>query len=597
MADGLSQLPSLLTIGRPSFKQVLNRLNKTWEDDRDKITSSADHLTQHISKQSGMLSDCTNTLVSEEMIQEALTNLSNEFDSKWGGFGEAPKFPQPMILEFILRGYMITRDLSMLHLVTHTLDKMAQGGFYDHIGGGFARYSTDARWLVPHFEKMLYDNSQLSRVYLHAWQLTMQPLYKKVVEEVLDFTLREMTHSSGGWYSSQDADSEGVEGKFYVWTRDEVDGILGVEDSTVFCTYYDITPEGNWEDKKNIPNMPKSHSEVMADLGGMDHQSLSETIERCKKKLYQVREQRIKPGLDNKVLTSWNGLMLASMAEAGRVLKRDDYTDAAVRNAEFLYSHMRQENGYLLRTWKEGHSAKLSGYLEDYSFLCDGLLSLYQTTFDNRWFKWADELGEMIVTHFIDEAPTNAQQVQLSDTSSPNSGESNHFGFYDTSNQHEVLIMRPKDIQDNAIPSGNASACHALLHLHLYTGKERYLHIAQTAVSAMANAMERYPTGFGQWLNAATLIVEENQLVAILGEPGTPDVKKLVQSALNEYNPFNVIAVGPPGGESSIVGRMMIGRGLVNDKPTAYVCRSFGCRSPTTDPSTLAEQLSRGGLS
>ena len=384
--------------GMPSFPQVLSSLSKAWETDREKISTSAEGITEHISQAFGLFGD--GDRLSSEMLHKTLSNLANAFDPKWGGFGQAPKFPQPMNLEFILRGHLGTQDPNVLHLAEHTLNMMAQGGIYDHVGGGFTRYSTDVKWLVPHFEKMLYDNGQLARVYLHAWQVTGRPLYKKVVEEILDYTLREMTDESGGFYSSQDADSEGVEGKFYVWSQEEVDEILG-EDSFVFCTYYDITRNGNWEGN-NIPNMTRSHEEV-ARLLKVDEQTLHNMIDRCKAKIYEARCKRIWPGLDDKVLTAWNGLMLAAMAEAGRVFGRDDYTIAAVRNAEFLHEHMRQANGRLLRTWKAGHEAKYNGYLEDYAFLADGLLALYQTTFDERWFAWAHELGEMIITHFGDE--------------------------------------------------------------------------------------------------------------------------------------------------------------------------------------------------
>jgi uncharacterized protein YyaL (SSP411 family) len=380
--------------GLPGFKQVLLALADAWQNRRAEVEKGALQITEHISRKYQL--DGDGRTLGADLLEGAVRTISKRFDPGEGGFGSAPKFPQPMTIEFLLQEDLRKGDKFALHMAEHTLRKMAYGGMYDQLGGGFARYATDERWLVPHFEKMLYDNAQLARVYLHAWQVTGEELYKRIVEETLDYVLLEMQHQDGGFYSSQDADSEGVEGKFYVWTPGEIRDALG-DDAELFMRYYDVSEGGNWEGV-NILNMKHEPIQV-AESFQMDEDELSQRIAAARKTLYAVRARRVWPGLDDKVLTSWNGLMLAAFAEAGRALGRADYTAAATRNAEFLYRTMRTGDGRLLRTWKAGE-AKYNAFLEDHANLAEGLLALYQNTFDLRWFRWAVEVAEIILAHF-----------------------------------------------------------------------------------------------------------------------------------------------------------------------------------------------------
>jgi uncharacterized protein YyaL (SSP411 family) len=489
--------------------------------------------------------------------------LHQRFDHDKGGFGQAPKFPPSMTIEFLLRMRLQRGDGLALHMAEYTLKMMAYGGMYDQLGGGFARYSTDNEWLVPHFEKMLYDNALLARVYLHAWQVTGKPLYKRIVEETLDFVVRELRQESGGFYSSYDADSEGEEGKFYVWTAVEIQQLLD-DEAELFMRYYDVSEGGNWEGN-NILNM-KFEPEEVAESLGLGVAEMEQRLAAAKTKLYAVRAQRVWPGLDDKVLTAWNGLMLAAFAEAGRVLKRPDYTAVATQNAQFVYETMRAENGRLLRTWKAGTSAKYNAYLEDYAYLADGLLALYQNNFDEQWFVWARELTEMMLDHFSDEA---------------------NGGFYDTSDDHEALIQRPKDVQDNTTPSANAMAAQMLLKLSLYTGNGRYWDTAEKMVSTISEWMVRAPSGFAHWLCAAAFILGEPQEVAIAGELGAADTEALLDVVYSEYRPNAVVAVGLNGENVALLGE----RPLRHNSATAYVCRRFVCQQPVTEPQALRLQL------
>ena len=468
-----------------------------------------------------------------------------------------------MTLEFLLREHVRIHDSDALEMAEVTLRKMAQGGMYDQLGGGFARYSVDHRWLVPHFEKMLYDNAQLARVYLHAWQVTGNELYRRITEETLDYVLLEMRDRGGGFYSSQDADSEGVEGKFYVWSADEVRKALG-EDADAFMRIYGVSDEGNWEGH-NILNLNLDPEAIAAQLG-IDAGQLQGRMAAARSALYELRSKRIWPGLDDKVLTSWNGLMLAALAEAGQAFGRPDYMEAAKSNAEFLHRTMRGESGRLFRTWKAGADAKYNAYLEDYAFLADGLLALYQATFEPRWFDWARELAEMMLTHFRD---------------------SDNQGFFDTSNDHEELIHRPKDLQDNAVPSGSSVAATVLLQLSLLTGNGEYWKVAERSIATMGKFMSEYPSGFAQWLNATSLILAEPREVALIGSQ--EELGPLLAVLRTGYRPFQVLAARDGEGDASVP--LLENRARMNGKGTAYVCRQFVCQAPVTSPDALARQL------
>ena len=389
-----------------------------------------------------------------EVLKGAVRGLSRTFDSENGGFGGAPKFPQPAVVEFLLRRHHATGDQQPLDMATRTLDAMMRGGIYDQLGGGFHRYATDDIWLVPHFEKMLYDNAQLARVYLHAWQVTGTEAYRRVVTETLDYIAREMLDSAGGFYSAQDADSEGEEGRFFVWTPDAdrggargTSGGSGSEstrDAELLMAAYGVSDAGNFEGK-SILFVAKTPAELASE-STMPLAEVETRLDRARDRLLAVRESRVKPGLDDKVLAGWNGLTLAAFAEAARVLDRDDYRAIAEKNAGFILARMRTPDGRMLRSWKDGQ-AKLNGYLEDYAHCADGLLELYQTTFDPHWFAAARGLADSILAHFSDPSG----------------------GFFDTSDDHEALIMRPKGVQDGALPSGAAMAAGVLLRLAHFT--------------------------------------------------------------------------------------------------------------------------------
>ena len=532
--------------GMPSFQQILTGVIQAWRNDRENVVGSASEVAQQLQALSGV--GFEEQPLDEEIFRSALRGLGQRFDASWGGFGDAPKFPQPMTIEFLLRESIRGENDNALEMAEGTLRKMAEGGMYDQIGGGFARYSVDHRWLVPHFEKMLYDNAQLARVYLHAWQVTGNDFYRRITEETLDYVLREMRHEDGGFYSSQDADSEGVEGKFYVWSADEIREALG-EEADTFMRVYGVSNEGNWEGH-NILNLRLA-------------EALDGRIAAARATLYELRSKRIWPGLDDKVLTSWNGLMLAAFAEAGQALGRADYIEAAESNADFLHRTMRRDSGRLFRTWKAGSDAKYNAYLEDYAYLADGLLALYEATFERRWVDWARELAELMLGHFRD---------------------TKNGGFFDTSDDHEQLIHRPKDLQDNAVPSGNAMAASVLVRLSLLTGNGDYWQVAEQITSTMNKFMAQYPSGFGQWLNVAKFMLSAPREIALMGSGDA--IAPLLKVIRGGYRPFQVVAAGEEGSLPLLENRPQI-----DGKGTAYVCRRFVCQAPVTGPEELALQL------
>jgi uncharacterized protein YyaL (SSP411 family) len=547
--------------GMPSFSQILLGVADTWQNQQNEVQQSAVDVTRIIQQVSDV--GGKSKILDTELFAKAMYNFTQRFDQTWGGFGEAPKFPQPMVIEFLLREYVRSGDAYALEMAELTLQKMAHGGMYDQLGGGFARYSTDGQWLVPHFEKMLYDNAQLARVYLHAWQITGKQLYRRITEETLDYVLREMRHEEGGFYSSQDADSEGVEGKFYVWSADEIRSALG-EDSALFMRIYGVADGGNWEGH-NILHLRIEPADVAVQFD-LSAEEVETKVAAARQKLYDIRAQRIWPGLDDKILTAWNGLMLAAFAEAGQILDRSDYVTVATQNAEFLYRTMRTSNGALHRTWKAGSEAKLNAYLEDYAYLGEGLLVLYQTTFEARWFVWVHELAAYMLAHFSD---------------------SENGGFFDTSDDHEQLIHRPKDLQDNAVPSGNAMAVHVLLKLSLLTGETSYWDIAEQTTASMGDSFMQYPSSFGEWLNAGSFILGQPREIALIGSD--EQVMPLLQVVRAAYRPFQVVAAGKETEDKTIA--LLAHRPQVNGKATAYVCRRFLCQTPVTEPEELASQL------
>ena len=556
--------------GMPGFPRLLTSIAEAYSTNRGEVDRVTQQLTTQMS-QSNQVPQGT-SILTVDILHQAYSSLATNFDYQNGGFGNAPKFPQPMTPEFLLRYYHHGYNPRALELVELTLEKMAYGGIYDQIGGGFHRYSTDPYWLVPHFEKMLYDNALLARLFLHTYLITGRALYRRVVEETLDYVLREMTDPSGGFYSAQDADSEGVEGKFFVWSPGEINAVMGDTDGEVFGGYYGVTAGGNFEGK-NILNI-RQNPEEFAETKGLTADQLGDIINRGSKALLEVREQRIHPMRDDKVLASWNGLMLRSFAEAAAALGRPDYLAVAIKNAGFLVGSMKSD-GRLLRTYRDGQ-AKLLGYLEDYSFVIDGLLALYEATFDLRWLEEAVTLADSMIELFWDEGIG---------------------GFYDTGSDHETLVVRPRDVFDNAQPCGGSVASDVLLRLAVFTGKSDYSAKAAVPLRSLHQAMSQSPGGTGHWLSALDFYVSPPKEIAVIGPRDDPATQALLDTVFHRFLPNKVVMgveppLSPTVGNSGSDIPLLAGRGMVGGLPSAYVCQNYACQLPVTDPAGLAEQLS-----
>ncbi len=546
---GGTYFPPQARHGLPSFAEVLLAVADAWQNRRQELVATGRRLVEKVIQESAPPASPEDSPLDPETLSAAFRVIRGLFGRAHGGWGRAPKFPQPMTLEFLLRYHHSTGDALALAMVTQTLEAMARGGIYDQVGGGFHRYSVDERWAMPHFEKMLYDNAQLARVYLHAWQVTGEAFFRIISEEVLDYVVREMTGPAGGFYSSQDADSEGEEGRFYLWTPARVRDALG-EAAYAIIEAYRITESGRFEGQN-----------VLRFAGELGHRP--ELVE-ARRKLYAAREKRVWPARDEKLLTSWNGLMLAAFAEAARVFGRDDYRRVAERNADFILSEMLGPEGRLLRTWRGGQ-VKLNGYLEDYAHLIDGLLELYQTTFDPRWFQAAQGLAERMIQHY--SAPV---------------------GFYDTSDDHETLVTRPRALQDNAIPSGNAMAASVLARLAGLASEPRYRQLAERSLASMQSRMARFPLGFAQWLIASDYVLSHPREIALVGRPEAADTLALLEACASGYRPHQVLAAGLPDQESP---PLLLGREQRDGRATAHVCFDSVCQQPVVDPAELETLL------
>ena len=548
----------------PSFKDVLAGIAHTWQEEPDKVARVGNEVSDHLQQALGVNAQ-SSAAFTPAHLEAAVKSLIESYDWGYGGWGAAPKFPQPMTIEYLLR--RATADSpqreQILKVSQHVLDAMSRGGMYDVVGGGFSRYSVDNFWRTPHFEKMLYDNAQLAQAYLHAYLVTGEVKYRQICEETLDFILREMTHPNGGFYSSLDADSEGEEGKFYVWTQDEIQNTLG-SDFEFFKAAYGITPQGNWEGKTILQRALDDVS--LATRFKLDPKTVLSKLAECHSKLLAFRNTRIRPGTDDKVLVMWNALMLSAFAEAGRYLNRKDYLDVAIRNARFLMDNLYVD-GRLLRSWREGQ-AKHNAYLEDYAGLILALLALYQSDPNPAWYADALKLGDEMVAHFADAKGS----------------------FFDTRDDHETLLLRPKDIQDNATPSGNALAATALLELAAYGDRNDWRSVAESMLGSIQNAMLRYPTAFGQWLRAADFAVGPTHEVAIIGKHDDLQTQELLKVLWKNFRPRQVTAISayPPEPGSSA---LLKDRPLLNGQPTAYVCRGFVCLQPVNSPSEMESQL------
>jgi uncharacterized protein len=524
-------------MGMPSWRQVIEAVARAWQEKKDDIRAGGAGIAERL-RGGALLAPSTEPMKSSD-LDAAVEKLRSQYDAAHGGFGGAPKFPPASALEFLLR-----RDERQM--TSHTLRAMASGGMYDQIGGGFARYSVDPLWLVPHFEKMLYDNALLARVYLHGWQALGDELFRQVAEETLDWALREMRAPEGGFFSALDADSEGVEGKFYVWSVEEMRAALeGEPDAEEAIAWFGATDRGNFEGH-NIP---------VRGPGRPEH------LEQWRRRLYEVRAKRVWPGLDDKRLTAWNALMISALAEAGAALERPEYVEAAAGCADFLLSSMRDGEGRLLRTYRDGE-AKLNAYLEDHAFLLEALITLYEASFDPRWYSEARALADTIVERFADDE---------------------NGGFFETSVDHEQLLARRKDLEDHPIPSANASAAYGLLRLAALTGEAQYEERAVGVLRLLHELAAKHPNAFGHLLQALDFHLASVQEVALVGD----DTTALARVVRGRFRPHLVLAGGAADGVPLLQDRTP-----VNGRPAAYVCEHFACKAPVTEPEELERLLS-----
>ena len=557
--------------GMPSFRQLLGAIQNAYRERRDEVRKNARELLTILERSSfeageGPVTGDGNRLAGRDLLDHAHRFVASRFDPAHGGFGRAPKFPQPATLEFVLRVHARTGDDQALGIVTHTLRQMARGGMYDHLAGGFHRYSVDARWLVPHFEKMLYDNALLARVYLNAFQVTGDPELGAVVEGTLGHILRDLRAPDGGLYSAFDADSEGEEGVFYVWTPAQIREVLDSELAALFERCYDVSEAGNFEGR-NILHLPHDLAAV-ARSEGLAPDELDSLLRGAREQLREARNLREPPLRDEKILASWNGMALRALAEAGGALGREDYVGAAVEGLEFVLSEMRT-GGRLRRSHKNGE-ARIDAFLEDYGAIGNALATVYEVSLDPRWIDEIRWITDRILNLFWDEEDGV---------------------FYDAASDGEELVVRPRDIMDNATPSGNSLAVELLLRsAHLF-GDGRHREVAERILDREAGSLARFPAAFGRLLSALDRTVAPPVEIAIVGERDDPDTTALLQAALTAYLPNRTLAHAAPGETLDHTIPLLKGRGMRDGRPTAYVCENYACRAPVAEPDALAEQL------
>ena len=547
--------------GLPAFRKILAAIAEAWTNRREEAETQAQHVVDAIGRAGALRS--SGSPLDEELRSRAFGALRTTFDPRWGGFGTAPKFPQPMTLGFVLRAHLRgTGDA--LEMLTTTLDRMASGGMHDQVGGGFHRYSTDERWHVPHFEKMLSDNAQLARLYLRAWQVTGTERYRTVATRTCEYLLREMRHPAGGFFSSQDADTEGVEGRSFVWSWDELVRAVGEPVAAAFGA----TPSGNWEGT-NVLWMPHALTGV-ADEYGLRASELEQAVEAARASLFRIREERPRPATDDKVIAGWNGLVVSALAEAGRALGEPRLVEAAIAAAGFVLSELRDASGRLLRSWRDGTAGGL-GYADDHALMADACLALYETTSELRWFEEARQLVDDLLRLFHDEE---------------------RGGFFQTGADAQALVVRPKDLSDNALPSGNSAAADVLLRLTHLTGEPAYERAGLSALGLVRELMGQAPAGFGHALSALDLAIGPVREVAIVGWPSDPGTGALADEVLvRRFLPNHVLAVAGPDDPALRSVPLLEGRTAVDGRATAYVCERFTCRLPVTDPAALADAL------
>ncbi|MBL9165034.1 MAG: thioredoxin domain-containing protein [Planctomycetaceae bacterium] len=552
----------------PGFDDVLRAVYDAWLMRREQVEQMAGQLTDELSRAGQATAPGK---LSREFIETAVGQLARLFDARWGGFGSAPKFPHPMDLQLLLRYWHRTGHAQSLEMVRTTLDRMAAGGIYDHLGGGFARYSVDARWLVPHFEKMLYDNALLAGVYVEAFQATGETVYAQVARETVDYVLRDMTGPDGGFYSAEDADSEGHEGKFYVWTADEIDEVLGDAAGATFGRVYDVTDAGNFEEA-NILNLPKTIAQAAAIMGRTEA-DLAAELAASRAKLFAAREARVHPGKDDKVIVSWNGLMIDALARAAAALDEPRYAAAAAKAADFIHTKLIRPDGRLLHTYRNG-VAKLDAYLDDYVCLANGLMSLYEATFDVARLDQAARLLDAVLDHFAD-----AQAG----------------GFFYTADDHEQLIARNKDATDASVPSASGMGAFALARLGKFTGEQKYIAAADSTLTAAAGLMQQAAAAMGQMLLALDFQLGPTFELVLAGDTEFELVAKPLKELRRQFIPNKVLvgANAKSAHQSPLLKDVTAGKTSAAGEPTLYVCEGFTCQEPAKGAAAVAEEIKR----
>ncbi|HVW32016.1 MAG TPA: thioredoxin domain-containing protein [Acidimicrobiia bacterium] len=562
--------------GLPGFSRLLEAIDDAWRNRRDELLTQAGKLAEALARSGALPGAGEESGLGLEVLDRAAAQLTVQYDTRFGGFGGAPKFPQAMSLDHLLRHHVRTGNARSLDIALATLDAMAAGGMYDQIGGGFHRYSVDAQWLVPHFEKMLYDQATLARAYLHAWLVAGEDRHRRILEETVDYVLRDLRHPAGGFYSAEDADSEGEEGRFYVWSLDEFTEVatgagLSDAEATALAEWWGVSGAGNFEGH----NILHVAGLTLDKTGGPGRGAAPPAgLDRARVALFDRREKRVRPGLDDKVLTGWNGMFLQTLAEAAGALGRADWMEAARVNARFLLDELRRPgDGRLLRSWQGdapadsgGRRARHLGYAEDYAALLGALVTLAEVD-DVAWLAPAGEIAAGLCDLFGDPG-----------------------GFYTTGTDAEVLITRPRDVFDNATPSANSLAANALLRLAALTGESRWHEAGLMALRAVGPAMGEHPTAFAELLGALERAVRPPVEVAVVGDPAAEGTAELVAEVRRRFLPAAVAVAAPPGVGADLTP-LLADRPMVNGRPTAYVCRQLACRQPVTEVADLATQL------
>jgi uncharacterized protein len=561
---GGTYFPPTRRYGRPGFGEILEALGSAWEKDRQGILERGRALGEMIRKEGTAR---TSSEIDPGVLAASFGALSQSFDARWGGFGDAPKFPHSLDLRLVLRQWLRTRDEQALGMATLTLDKMARGGMYDQLGGGFHRYSTDEKWLIPHFEKMLYDNALLVPAYLEGFLATNDAEYARIARECCEWALREMATAQGAFASSQDADSEGEEGKFFVWTPDELVAVLGPERGAWAAEWYGVTPEGNFEHGASALWRPRTDAEVAETLR-VDVPKLEAAMAEARGELLAAREKRVHPGTDDKVLASWNGLMISALAQAYQVLDEPRYLAAAQRAATYVLEEMRRPDGALLATARDGR-AKLNAYLDDYAFVVQGLIDLYEGDFDPRWIREALALSEHVEARFAD---------------------AENGGYFTTSDDHEKLLARLKAPHDGALPAGQSVHALNLLRLAELTGRGELAQRAETVLRSVGALVNRYPHAFGQLLIALDFLSASPREIVVAGEPDAPATKAMLAAIRRELLPQRVVALGDSRADTSLMP-LLDGKTSEAGKARAFVCRNYACKRPADTVEQLVEQL------